>query len=146
MPQLTVAEKPDPLPTTVAAGLKRTLTADVPAGKTVWLLVGATTKDVRIGNANGTGSRPLSPKGTVPEVDTVGSRVILPADGAGATVVDVVAAPAKTAWRFVPRPGGGWVALLRLPEAERGGTAHLTLSTWGLPRDEEELVNGLPRK
>jgi hypothetical protein len=142
-PHLSVAEKPDPLPTTVAAGLRRTLTVDQPAGRTVWLLVGTTGKDARVGGANGTPSKPLSPKGGVPELDAAGTRVILPTDGAGAVVVDVTAAPAKTAWRFVPRPGGGWMALLRFPETERRTKTQLTLSLWGLPRDEEELVQGL---
>lgn len=139
-PQLAITEKPDPLPTTVAAGLKRTFTVDGAAGKTVWLFVGATTKDARVGSVNGPAS---SLKGTS-EVDAIGTRLVLPTDGAGVTVIDVTAAPAKTAWRFIPRPGGGWVALLRLPEVE--GKAHLTLSMWGLPRDEEELLKGLGAK
>lgn len=139
-PQLAITEKPDPLPTTVAAGLKRTFTVEGAADKTVWLFVGATTQDARVGSVNGPMS---SPKG-ISEMDAIGTRLVLPTDGAGVTVFDVTAAPAKTAWRFIPRPGGGWVALLRLPEA--AGKAQLAISMWGLPRDEEGLLKGLGTK
>lgn len=144
--QLSVTEKPEPLPSTVAAGLKRTFTIDGAAGKTVWLFVGATAGDPRIGPANGAAASPLNQKGTGSDADAGGTRLILPTDSGGATVIDVSAAPAKTAWRLVPRPGGGWVALLRLPERDGTAKMSLSLSIWGLPRDDAELLKGLPTK
>ena len=82
-------------------------------------------------------------KADAPELPAVGSRLVLPDDGGRASVVEVSAGPPGTAWRLVPRPGGGWVALVRLPESADGGVGELVLSVWGLPRDDDELAKGL---
>ena len=62
-----------------------------------------------------------------------------------AAVVDLLKAPAGSAWHVVPRPGG-WVVMLRLPEPDAAGKAEVSLAVWGLPRDDEELIKGLKAK
>ena len=135
---LGVVEKPEPLPVSVAAGLRRTFALSLPADRTAWLFVGMATKAPRVyagekvAKVGGEGSHPA-----------VGSRLVIPGDGDRATVVDLLAAPAGSAWRFVPRADGGWAVLLRLPEPDAAGKADVSLALWGLPRDDEELIKGL---
>lgn len=137
-PQLTVAEKPEPLPVTVAAGLKRSFALGLPAGRTAWLNVGVAAREPQ---AFGPSGATVMPGGS--DVPAVGSRLVLPADGDRATVVELAAAPADAVWRFVPSPTGGWQVLLRLPEAPTASKAGVTLLTWGLPRVNDELLKGL---
>ncbi len=143
-PRLTISEKPSPLPVSVAAGLRRTFAVDLPADKTAWLLVAVAAKDPRA--YSGGKAVPLHLKGADPEVPAAGTRLVVPAEGDRAAVVDVAAAPAGSAWHFAPRPGGGWVVLLRLPESDAPAKADVSLLVWGLPRDDEELVKGLKGK
>lgn len=136
--ELGVVEKPEPLPVSVAAGLRRTFALDLPADKTVWLLVGVATKAPRVYAG---GKVTIADEGSRP---AAGSRLAIPGDGDRATVVELLAAPAGSAWHFVPT-GGGWVVLLRLPEPDAAGKADVGLALWGLPRDDEELIQGLKR-
>jgi hypothetical protein len=142
--QLAVSEKPGPLPVSVAAGLRRTFAVDLPADKTAWLLVAVAAKEPRA--YAGGEAVPLNLKGAGPEAPAPGTRLVVPADGDRATVVDVAAAPAGSAWHFAPRPGGGWLVLLRLPESDAPAKAEVSLLVWSLPRDDEELVKGLKAK
>jgi hypothetical protein len=125
----------------VAAGLRRTFALTLPADKTAWLLVGVAAKaprvyaDGKVAKVSEEGSRPAA-----------GSRLVIPGDGDRATVVELLAAPAGSAWQFVPRAGGGWVVMLRLPEPDAAGKADVSLALWGLPRDDEELIKGLKTK
>ncbi|HET6573312.1 MAG TPA: c-type cytochrome [Fimbriiglobus sp.] len=138
--RLGVAETPTPLPVTVAAGLRRTFTLDLSADKTTWLLVGVAAKAPRV-----------YADGRVTKLDrderpAAGSRLVVPGDGDRATVVDLLKAPAGSAWHAAPRPDGGWVVMLRLPESDAAGKADVSLAVWGLPRDDEELIKGLKAK
>ncbi|OWK40330.1 c-type cytochrome [Fimbriiglobus ruber] len=141
--QLAVRERAEPLPVTVASGLSRKFTADVPAGKTTWLLVGTATKDPRVYSTTTGEKTPIDLKAVDPEAPAVGTRLVVPTDGDRATVFELTAAPEGTVWRFVPKTGGGTTVLLRLPEVAAAGRAEVSLSTWGLPRDDEELLKGL---
>jgi cbb3-type cytochrome oxidase cytochrome c subunit len=143
--QLAVTETAAPLPVTVASGLKRTFAVKLPAGKTTWLFAGVAHKQPRVYRADGT---PVAPEARAVEFEAPapGSRVVLPEAGDHATVLDLSAAPAGSAWRCVPRPGGEWLVLLRLPEASAGGKATVAYSVWGLPRDDEALLKGLGAK
>lgn len=126
--ELAVVEKVEPLPVTVAAGFRRKLTVDLPAGRTTWLLAGVAAREPRV----------TAVKGGV--VDTaVGSRMVIPTDGGRATVIEVATAPAGAAWQV-----SGRQVQLRLPEGT--GKAELVLNVWGLPRDDAELLKGLRAK
>lgn len=144
-PRLVVTEKPEPLPVTVAAGIKRTFDLDLPAGPTVWLNVGTASLAPWV----------IPPTGTPPRSDSktaevtpavVGSRLILPNGGGSATVVELATAPVGTEWQVVATPGSGWQASLRLPEATTAVHVPVVLLTWGLPRLEDALLNGLKAK
>ena len=92
--------------------------------------------------------RPDLPRGDVPESSfpVAGTRLVLPADGDKAMVLEVVGAPGGTTWRLVPRTGGGWLAVVRLPDAGSGFKAGFALDAWALPKDDEGLLKGLAAK
>ncbi len=68
------------------------------------------------------------------EPRTVGGKLVVP-HGDTATAVQASAGD----WRTVPTPGVGRFVLLRLPP----GADRVTVTTWGLPRDDDALVGGL---
>lgn len=138
---LTVAEKPVPLPVSVAAGLQRTFSVKMPAGKTVWFLGGESVGEPRVYGPSGA-KLPLDLQAAEVEVPAVGSRVVLPTAGRGATVLELAAGPPGTVWRFVPK-SGGWFAVLRLTESGKPALAELSLAIWGLSRDDAALLKGL---
>lgn len=122
---LTVSETPEPVSSGVAAGIRRQFAVEAPAGYRAWFLAGTATKEPR----------------------RVGDRrVVLPGENDAAVVVDVADAPAGTEWRFEPAAGGGWLALLRLPEAKTPLKTTFAVTVWGLPKDDAELLNGLEPK
>lgn len=138
-PALTVTEKPTPVAVTVAAGLTRSFTFATAEKKTPWFFAGVAGKEPRLYDAAGA-KLPLNLKDDGAEAAALDTRLVVP-DGDRATVLAVTAAPARTAWRFVAKPGGGWLVLLRFPESD--AKADLTLTVWGLPRDADELLKGL---
>jgi mono/diheme cytochrome c family protein len=139
---LKVVEKPEPLPVTVAAGIKRTFQVEWPANKSTWFQVGSATLPRLVGQTGN--PLPLDLKAPEPEASAEGTRLIL-SDGGKAIVVEVINAPRGTKWRLVP-VNGGWQALLKLPEAATTSKGTLSLAIWGLPRDDEELLKGLRSK
>ena len=58
-------------------------------------------------------------------------------------MLDVRGAPEGTAWRFVPNKNGGWLALLKLPNAKDSQTVTFALNLWALPKDDEALLKEL---
>jgi cytochrome c2 len=136
---LRVAETPTPLKSSVATGLRRTFDVEAPAGYQAWLLAGVTSKDVRVLGEGATVPRADDPE---PSAPAAGTRVVLPADGDRATVLELVGAPAGTTWRFV-KTAGGWLAVVRLPDAKAARKVSFTLNTWALPKDDEGLLKGL---
>jgi cbb3-type cytochrome oxidase cytochrome c subunit len=138
--ELTVGETPVPVTSGVAAGVRRVFAVEAPAGYRAWFLAGVAAKEPRL---IGTRHRP---KAGVAVPATAGVRVLLPSGNDAATVLEVADAPAGTEWRFEPRPGGGWLALLRLPEAQQPLKAAFAVTVWGLPKDDDELLKGLVGK
>jgi cytochrome c2 len=142
---LKVAETPAPLKSSVATGLRRRFEVEAPGGYQAWFLAGATSKEPRLA---GVGEKPVYPLGLNADEVTVaanGTRVILPADGDRAMVLELVGSPAGTTWRFV-KSGSGWLAVVRLPDAKAALRASFTLNTWALPKDDEGLLKGLTAK
>lgn len=119
-PALAVTETPAPLPPAVASGITRTFAVEVAPNRTAWLLAATATKEPR----------------------RTGTRVVAPQPNGGATVLDLASAPSGAAWEVAPA-AGGWQVLLRLPEAEAGVKADVTLRVWALQRDEEGLLKAL---
>ena len=138
--ELKVAETPAPVVSGVAAGVRRWSAVEVPAGYTAWFLAGSAMKEPRVIGADG---KP-HPKGD--SAPAAGVRVILPADNDAATVLELADAPTGTEWRFVPRPGGGWLALIRLPVGNEPLKASFAVTVWGLPKDDDDLLKGLGPK
>ena len=143
---LKVAETPLPLKSGIAAGIARKFEVEAPGGYQTWFLAGSSSKDVRAVRM-GTGDKiERIREAPAAAVGVEGVRVILP-DGDKATVLEVVGAPAGTQWRFDSKPGGGgWLVILKLPETKTPLKATFTLSIWGLPKDDDELLKGLGTK
>ncbi|HEY3787980.1 MAG TPA: c-type cytochrome [Urbifossiella sp.] len=142
---LKVAETPVPLQSVIARGLARKFEIAAPGGYHAWLLAGTTNKNVRAVRMNGGQIVPLR-EAPAASVGVEGVRVILPADGDKAHVLEAIGAPEGTQWRFEAKPGGGWLVLLRLPESKLPLKATFTLKVWGLPKDDDELLKGLAVK
>jgi cbb3-type cytochrome oxidase cytochrome c subunit len=144
---LKVAETPLPLKTGIAAGLARRFAVEAPAGFQTWLFAGSSTKEPRVLSAD---EQAVAIDLTAAEatVAVAGNRVVLPGDGDKATVLQLLDAPAGTEWRLLPRTGGGWLAVVRLPgvKGPKPLEAAFTLAAWGLPKDDDGLLKGLAAK
>ena len=138
---LKVAETPIPMRAAVAAGLVRKFEVEAPAGYQGWLLAGITTKDPRAVTPDGE-AIPLDLKAAEVTLPAANTRLVVP-DGDRALVLELAGAPNGTAWRLVPRPGGGWLAVVRLPEAKTAFTTNFALNVWALPKDDDALLKGL---
>ncbi|MFO0798085.1 MAG: hypothetical protein U0804_11470 [Gemmataceae bacterium] len=139
--ELKVAETPVPLTSGVGAGLERRFAIERPGGYQPWLLAGVATREPRAVGADGAA---LSLDWKAVEVKVpAAARLVLPADGDRAVVLGITDAPAGAEWRLVPRAGGGWNAVLRLPGD--AGPLAFAVTVWGLPRDDEALLRALPR-
>jgi hypothetical protein len=143
---LRVAETPVPLPPSAAMGFTRKFELEAPAGYTAWLLSGQTSKTPRL-VSSGAGKAPaLDLKAPEPQVAAAGVRVVLPQDADRAVVLEAVNAPAGAVWRFVPRAGGGWPAVLRLPEPKEPWKGTFDLVLWAVPKDDDALLKDLAAK
>ena len=139
--EIVIADTPVPIKASVASGISRQILAEVPANRTTWLNAGSTNGEPRIYAPSGT-KLAINWKGSEPEAPAIGAKLVLP-DGDRAMVLMLTAGPAETVWQFVPKAGGGWSAILRLPEPKDAAKFELNLSTWSLPRDEESLLNAI---
>jgi hypothetical protein len=138
-----VAESPIPVKSGVAAGVRRKFDLKVPGGFQAWLLAGATGGQPRAFDASGA---PVRLDLTAAIASAPGTaRIVLP-DADRAVVLDLVDAPAGTTWRFVPRSGGGWLAVVRLPMNKDPLPAVFALTVWGVPKDDDGLVKDLGAK
>ena len=138
---LRVAETPAPVKASAATGFARRFAVEAPTGYRAWLLAGQSTRDPRV--LSSTGIRELDLKAEEPLVPAAGSRIVLPQDGDRAVVLEVPHAPEGAAWRFVPKPGGGWLVILRLPEAKDGWKGAFEVVTWALPKNDDALIKDL---
>ncbi|WP_439624738.1 c-type cytochrome [Gemmata sp.] len=143
---LTVAETPVPMRGSVATGFVRKFAVETPANVTPWLLAGQSVKEPRVVSASGEKLGTLDLKAAEPTVPAAGARVVLPQDGDKAVVLEAIDAPAGAAWRFVPKPGGGWSAVLRLPATKEPWKGAFDLATWAVPRDDDALLKDLSTK
>jgi mono/diheme cytochrome c family protein len=147
---LKVAETPRPIPPALATGLIRQFALEAPAGYTAWLLAGQTAKQPRVldATATNTATKRLTIDLTAeePAATAAGSRVVLPQDGNRIAVLEAVNTPPGTVWRFVPRSGGGWLAVLRLPAANAPWKGTFELRLWVVPLDDDTLLKDLTAK
>jgi hypothetical protein len=74
-----------------------------------------------------------------------GVKVVLPAKGGRAVVLEVIDPPDRTHWRFV-KVRDGWLAVLQLPESKAAYKATFALNVWALPKDDDALLKGLTAK
>ena len=140
---LKVAETPLPLKSAVATGFLRKFALESPAGYRAWLFAGESTNAPRVVSAEGAKSIALDLKSEEPLVLADGVRVVLPQDADRSIVLEAIDAPAGSAWRFVPKPGGGWLVMLRLPELKDGWKGQFELALWALPKNDDALLKDL---
>ena len=124
---LRVEETPSGVKSAVAAGLVRKFDVTVAAGRFAWLDAEETGKEPRVVGSKLESEMPAT------------TRIVLPQAGGKATVLDAVA-PKGTVWVTVKRANGGTSVLLRLPEGKNA----VTITHWALPKDDDELIRGLP--
>lgn len=142
---LKVTETPLPVKTSVATGLQRRFAVESPAGYSTWFLGGQSTKDPRV--VTKAGKRvALDLKADEPLISAAGVRVVLPQDGDKSVVLETRDVPTGTMWRFVPKVGGGWLVVLRLPESRGTWKGSFEVLTWSLPKDDDALLKDLTAK
>jgi hypothetical protein len=112
---LKVAESFMPVKASAATGFKRQFAVEVPGGYNAWFLAGQAAKEPRVVPTNGGAAPSFDLKSEEPLVPATGMRLLLPQEADRALVIEASGAPDGSAWRFVPKPGGGWLVLLRLP-------------------------------
>ena len=140
---LRIAETPAPVKASAATGFARQFALEAPAGYYSWFLAGQSTKDPRV---LGTPTPVLDLKADEPLVSAAGARVVLPQDADRAIVLEVLGAPAGSVWRLIPKPGGGWLAMLQLPETKDVWKGSFELVLWSLPKDDDSLIKDLTTK
>ena len=140
---LRVAETPMPIKASAATGLGRRFTVETPSGYQTWFLAGVASKEPRA--LHTTGGETVKPVEETPEsgLGASGLRVVLPGDGDKAIVLEAIGTPDRTSWRFVPKPGGGWLVLLRLPETKEGWKGQFELVLWSLTKSDNRLIRDL---
>jgi mono/diheme cytochrome c family protein len=143
---LKVSETAIPLKPSVAVGFRRQFDIETPGGYRAWFLAGQTTRDPRAVDAAGEVLKTLDLKSAEPLVNASGSRIVLPQDGDKAIVLEAKDAPEGTMWRLVPRTGGGWLAVLRLPETKETWKGKFEVVLWALPKDEDAFLKDLQAK
>ncbi|HEY8506333.1 MAG TPA: hypothetical protein VIL46_17235, partial [Gemmataceae bacterium] len=137
---LTIAETPRPAKSTVATGVLREFKLQGPASEPAWLLAGETGGAPTLFDGAGKPVE-LSLKQAPVEIPAEGNLLVLPAAGGQAQALTATAAPTGTRWVLRPRPGGGWLALLKLPPAN--GERTLSVVIWAVARPEPGLLRGL---
>lgn len=141
---LKVAETPTPLRSPIASGVTRRFAIEAPGGYRAWFLAGMTSKSPRSIRPGGGQITPV-PDAVESMHWAADVKVVLPAEGDRAVVLEAIDPPNGTAWRFV-KVNGGWLAVLQLPESKAEYKATFTLNVWGLPRDDDSLLKGLTAK
>lgn len=137
---LTVAERPEPLRSPVAVGVRRNFKLQLPANKTPWLHAGTTTAEPRVLDGKG---EPLTIdlKPGVAEVPVDDRLLVLPA---GTDRINVLAAtaPKNSVW-VLRKQGTAWHVLLRLPAPGKPEEATVTVNTWAPYRADLALLKEL---
>src|SRR5262249_29409203 len=128
-----VNERPEPLHSTVAAGVTRKFTLEVPAEQTAWLFAGEAHGEPRLLDGKGT-PVPLDLQAGKAEVPATDRLLVLP-DGEHVTVLSLAAGPEGCSWRLY-KVGDRWQALLRVPPAKGAATFEVSLKVWAPYRDE----------
>ncbi|MFO0822233.1 MAG: c-type cytochrome [Gemmataceae bacterium] len=140
---LTVSETPIPMKASVATGFTRKFSIESPAGFTPWFLAGDTSKEPRVVSVADGKVSAIDLKAEAPTLPATGTRVVLPQDGDKAVVVEASNAPAGSVWRFVPKTGGGWLVVLRMPAPKEAWKGNLDLVLWAIPKDDDALLKDL---
>jgi len=144
---LRVAESVTPVKATAATGLARHFAVEAPGnGYCAWLLAGQSIKDPRLIDAKTGEARQIDLKSEEPQIPAAGIRLVLPQDGDRAIVLEAVGVSDGCDWHFVARPGGGRLAILRLPHSDGGWKGSFSIVMWALPKDDDALLNGLTAK
>lgn len=139
--ELAIRETVAPAKASVATGLTRSFAIELPATRTAWLLAGETKGEPRAFGPNGT-RLDLNLKDGSPEVPAVGSKIVL-SDGGRAVVLTLASAPSGSVWQFVPKTGGGWQAVLRLPESKDAAKAEVSFTVWSAPKDDDAIIGAI---
>lgn len=140
--ELFVSETPTPLRSLLAPGLARKFDIAIPGGYQAWFFAGTTGKEPRVYDATGKALK-LDLKADEPTAPAVGTRLVLPGDTDRAVVFEAAGAPAGTVWRFVPARAGGWLAVLKFPNAKDEQKAAFALNLYALPKDDDGLLKEL---
>jgi cytochrome c2/cytochrome c553 len=136
-----------PVKATAATGLARQFSVETPGdGYRAWFLAGQSVKDPRAIAATTGEAVKIDLNSVEPLIPAAGVRLVLPQEGDRAVVMEAVGVPQGCDWRFVPRPSGGRLAILRLPQAEGGWKGSFSIVIWALPKDDDALLNGLMAK
>lgn len=143
---LKLAESFAAVQASAATGFKRHFAVDAPGRYHAWLLAGESAKDPRV-MAAGSGKTPrLDLAAADPLVPAAGVRLVLPQEADRALVLEAAGAPEGSVWRFIRKPGGGWLVVLRLPESKSGWKGSFDLMMWALPKDDDALLKELSVK
>jgi len=136
---LKVSEKPTPLIGTIASGISRGFTAEVPQGLSAWFFAGESTKEPMVLKTSGEAVK-FDPTAELPTGDY---RIGAHTEGGAGIVFDSVVLPGAV-WKFVPRAtNGGYMLMVRLPLSAQPATVKFDLKQWTLSKLDAELIQAL---
>ena len=140
---LNVQEKPEPVRTAVASGIVRRFTVESTSKDFPWMLAGESSGSPRLVDPKG-GKADVVIDKDARDVPITDQYVVLPQGNGSAQVLNLTKSPTGTMWRFQPRVGGGWMAVLKLPDS--GGKHEIELFVWSIAKDEPSLIQALAGK
>jgi mono/diheme cytochrome c family protein len=139
--ELKVTETPLPLHSGVAPGLGRRLRLELPAGQSAWMLAAETGGEPKAFDA-AVQPVPLTLKSEGGDIPAQAKWLVLPQGGERAVGLGLDVGGGSR-WRLLARPGGGWLAVLRVPAPTTPGAVTLTVPVWGLFRADAALLKAL---
>jgi mono/diheme cytochrome c family protein len=136
-----VNERPEPLRSSVAFGIRRRFAFTLPAHQKAWLLAGETSGNPRLLDSKGA-TLELDLKSGAPDVPVTAGGLVLPQGRDKVIVLAVTAAPAGSRWRLL-RQGGRWQVLMGVPAVAAPTAVQVDLNVWAPFRDEPGLLKEL---
>jgi hypothetical protein len=137
--EVKVREKLETPRSSVAAGIGRRFTLEVPGGQTAWLIVGETSKEPRLLDTTGA---PVTLDVKAAKIPAATRRVVLPQDGDKVIVFAPTTVPEGSEWRL-QRNGNKWQLLLGIPPVSKDSKFQVDLNVWVPYRDEPGLLKDL---
>ena len=134
-----ITEKPDPIKDSLAPGIIRHLTIQAPENQGIWFMAGECSTEPKLFDFKG---QPVAINLKEPpvEIDPANRLIGLP-EGDKGIVLSAEGLPEGSKWHLLPRPGGGWQALVHIPPGK--GKKSFDIYVWTAYRLDPAFLKSL---